>query len=186
MLIVAAATVYVVRKRIRMGAILRNVMAISVLPIVLLHLVLSDYSGHDFTVLYAALPFSIFAGFLAERLYQHVNTKHILVVCGIFLLLNVGQFYFVNRPGAISQSGERYDIAMNEGLFIKQHTEADEIVFALNYKLSPEAIWYAHVNIKSVSSEAAAQTFLEARNHSKGIMFFKNEKGELDFFRIEY
>ena len=185
MLIVAAATVYVVRKRIRMGAILRNVMAISVLPIVLLHLVLSDYSGHDFTVLYAALPFSIFAGFLTERLYQHVNTKHILVVCGLFLLLNVGQFYFVNRPGAISQSGERYEIAMNEGLFIKQHTTADEIVFALNYKPSPEAIWYAHVNIKSVSSEAEAQAFLAARVHSKGIVFFRNENGKLDFFRIE-
>ncbi len=177
-------SVYLIRKRIRMGAILRNVLAISVLPIVLLHLVLSDYSGHDFTVLYAALPFSIFAGFLAERLYGHVSLKYLVFGIGIFLSLNIVQFYYINRPGAVSQSGERYNVLMNEGIFIKKYINADEIVFALNYKPSPETIWYAHVNIKTVSSEAEAKTFLKARARSKGIVFFKNEKNNLEFFRI--
>lgn len=185
MLATAVAAVLVVRKRIRMGAILRNVLAISVLPIVLLHVVLSDYSGHDFTVLYAALPFSIFAGFLVERLYQHISTKYILMVVGFFLLLNIGQFYFINRPGEISQNGDRYDIPMKEGLFIQQHTAPNEVAFAMNYKPLPETIWYARINIKTISSEEEAQTFLASRNLQQGIVFYKDEKERLTFFRIK-
>lgn len=177
-------SVYLIRRRIRMGAILSNVLAISVLPIILLHLVLSDYSGHDFTVLYATLPFSIFTGFLAERLYGHVSIKFLIFGTGMFVLLNIAQFYYINRPGEISQSGDRYDTFMNEGTFIKQHANADEIVFALNYKPSPETIWYAHVNIKTVSSEAEARVFLQARKLNKGVIFFRNEKNELAFFRV--
>jgi len=183
MLIVGAIAVYYVRKRIYMGVIARNIMAVSVLPILFLHLFLADYSGHDFTVLYAALPFSILAGFLSERAYTHISTAKILVFVVFFSALSVIQFYYINRPGDIAQNGARYDVQMNEGLFIKQNATEDEVVFALNYKPMPETIWYAGTNILNIQSETEAQKFLNAYAHPKGIIFFK-EHDEMKFIRI--
>jgi hypothetical protein len=185
MLIVGAAAVFYERKRIHMGTIARNIMAVSVLPILLLHLFLADYSGHDFTVLYAALPFSILAGFFAERAYTHFATWKILVFVALFSVLSIIQFYYINRPGDIARNGDRYDTLMNEGLFIKQHAGDDEVVFALNYKPFPEVIWYAGKNIQQVLTEDEAQVFLDATGQDKGIIFFK-ENGKLQFFRIQH
>jgi len=114
-LFVTAGAVLFVRKRIRPGNVLRNVLVISVLPIILLHLFLSDYSGHDFTVLYAAVPLSIIAGFFTERLYMHTRTIYIIAGTILFIVFNTAQFYYINRPGEISQSGDRYDMYLKEG-----------------------------------------------------------------------
>jgi hypothetical protein len=185
MLIIGAAAVYYARKKIYMGVIARNIMAVSVLPILFLHLFLADYSGHDFTVLYAALPFSILAGFFAERAYTHIATWKILLFVTLFSALSAAQFYYINRPGNIAQNGDRYDVQMKEGSFINQNVEEDEVVFALDYKPLPELIWYAGKNILYVHSEEEAQTFLDATGQHKGIIFLK-ENNELRFFRITH
>jgi hypothetical protein len=183
MLIIGAAWLFYVRKRIHMGVIARNIMAVAVLPILLLHLFLADYSGHDFTVLYAALPFSILAGFLAERAYTHIATWKIIVFVLFFSAVSVAQFYYINRPGDIAQNGDRYDVQMNEGLFIKQNAAEDEVVFALNYKPMPETIWYAGKNIMNVQSEEEAKTFLDTTSQPKGIIISK-DNAKMKFVRI--
>jgi hypothetical protein len=163
MLILGAAITYYKRKRIHMGTIARNIMAVSVLPIIFLHLFLADYSGHDFTVLYAALPFSLF------------------VVA--FSSMSVLQFYYINRPGEISQNGDRYDVQMKEGLFINENASDNDVVFSVDHKPLPETIWYAGKNIQRVSNETEAQTFLEATKQRSGIIFY-NEKNKMSFKRI--
>jgi hypothetical protein len=185
MLIVGAAAVFFKRERIHTGTILRNILAVSVFPILLLHLFLANYSGHDFTVLYAALPFSILAGFLAERAYTHIPTLHIIAFVLFFTLLNIAQFYYINRPGNVARNGDRYDTYLNEGLFIRQHAASDEVVFALEYKPLPQVIWYAGRNILNIHTETEAQSFLQATGQHKGIIFTSKDN-KLHFIRIEY
>lgn len=185
MLFTGGTIVFYTRKRIHMGTIARNILAVSILPIVLLHLFLAEYSGHDFTVLYGSLSFSILAGFLAERAYQHISSKKIIAFVAAFSVLNILQFYYINRPGDIARNGDRYDLLQKEGEYIRQHTAHDEVVFALHYRPLPEVIWYAGKNIQQVTSEDEAQSFLDAVGQHKGIIFAK-EQGRLVYTRIRH
>jgi hypothetical protein len=185
MLAVALLLVYKVRKKIRLNSIFSSIMVVSIVPILLLHLFLSNYSGHDFTVLYAAVPFSLFAGFLTERIYTRVKPLYLFLFVAVFIAINVAQFYYTNRPGKLSQSGEPYDIYMKEGNFIKQQASAAEIVFALDYKPSPETIWYAQRNIKQVSHVEEAYAFLKFRKIKHGIVFQKNDASKISAYKIE-
>jgi hypothetical protein len=185
MLAVAVLLVYKVRKKIRLNPIFSSIMVVSIVPILLLHLFLSNYSGHDFTVLYAAVPFSLFAGFLTERIYTHVKPLYLLLFVAGYLAINVAQFYYTNRPGKLSQSGEPYDVYLKEGNFIKQQASAEEIVFALNYKPSPETIWYAQRNIQQVGNIEEAYAFLQFRKIKHGIVFQKNDASKISAYKIE-
>lgn len=185
MLAIAILLVFKIRKRIRVNPIFISIIAISTLPIFLLHLVLSNYSGHDFTVLYAAMPFSLFAGFLTERIYTYLKPLYVVLFHSLFIMLNVVQFYYINRPGKISQNGEQYDIYLKEGNFIKQQASATEIVFALDYKPSPETIWYAQRNIQQVNNENEAYEFLKLRKMKYGIVFQKNYDLKIFYNKIE-
>lgn len=168
---------------LKTGAVLKNILAISIIPILLLHLLLSNYSGHDFTVLYAAVPLSIFSAFLIEKIYLTLQKKYLTLIVFGLLILNVVQFYYINRPGKIALNGERYDVFLEEGKIIRENATPDEVVFAKGFKPSPQTIWYAHKNIQNISDENEAIIFLRSVKQNKGIIFEK-ENLSLHFKKI--
>lgn len=155
---------------LKVGVVLKNILAISILPILLLHLFLANYSGHDFTVLYAAAPLSIFAAFLTEKIISFTNKKYVIGFISLILMLNVIQFYVINRPGKKALNGEAYNTFFTKGKSIRKNSSADEVLFAKGFKPSPQTIWYAHKNIQTVSDENEAFIFLKSTGQNKGII----------------
>lgn len=125
---------------------LKSFIAFSILPVLLLHLVLLNYSAQDFTVLYASCFLSILLAFLIERQVKMVRPFALWFV----LLASVGMYYVINKPGDYSRTGERYDKSMNLGLFIKQEAKDDEVVFLITDELDPMVVVYAERNIVRV------------------------------------
>lgn len=154
-------------------------LALALLPVLLLHLALPDYSGHDFVSLYGAVFLSIAAG--VGSLYLIGKRKWILpgVLTG-YVIISVGHYYYVNRPGEISQRGDRYAELMDTGLAIKQLVKPDEIVFLLNDKPEPEVIFYAGRNILQVENEEEAKAHLLRSPASEGIILKKLENNEIE------
>ncbi len=143
-------------------------------PIVLLHIFLSNYSGHDFTTLYAGLAFSVLLGvflFVPLSLNKYgMAYSNLLTV----LVFGVLQYYFINRPGEISQSGEKYSFNKEIGESIKELVSDDEVVFIRKrdpkVQILPEVIFYSGRNIKQFVAEADVEDFLEQTGSSKGVI----------------
>ena len=75
--------------------VFKNFIFLSVIPVILLHVVLSNYSGHDFTTLYGGLFLSILFGtlvyFAAQKLNQRMLASGIILMAG----LSIAQYFFI-------------------------------------------------------------------------------------------
>ncbi len=146
---------------------------LSVLPVLLLHFVFLEYSGQDFTTLYAALFFSVLMGILYDKLRRSgiTNQKklNLIVIAGTFLMIL--QFTLINLPGNNSVKGFRYDTYREAGQRIAKISRADEVIFLLKGVAEPQLIYYAKRNIKEVESEEDARRFLEVRGIKRGVIF---------------
>ena len=89
-----------------------------------------------------------------------------VVIC----ITNIAIYYYINRPGEVSFSGDRYDAEQKIGLFIREHAKQDEVVFLQGADVSPQIVYYAHRNIKEVRSEADAKNFLLLHPADRGII----------------
>jgi hypothetical protein len=141
------------------------------LPALLLHVVLSNYSGHDFTALYGSLFLCVSAACL---MHFAVFQKRPTVVYFLIVTMIIGsifQYFYINRPGEISFSGEKYSEFQEKGIAIKKTAAADEVVFLIDEKPSPEMVWYAGRNIQQVRSRGDAFLFLKKHLRHKGIIF---------------
>ena len=153
---------------------------LSFIPVLLLHAVLMNYSGHDFTALYGALFLSVLAGALSQSLIQTYNRKKIILVISLCMFLSVGQYYYINRPGDFSYKGDRYAVQMEIGKFIKTQATFDEVIFIKGLKPTPEIVFYAHRNILQVADENEAIKFLQQTGNRKGILFEFDETGQIE------
>ncbi len=161
------------------------ILGISVLPVLLLHLVLPNYSGHDFTVLYAAIFLSLGAAATLAQFHEiqkPVSLGLLVLTLGVF----VGQYYYVNRPREYSWKGDRYDTYQILGRHIHHLAPADAVVFVQGMPPNPEIIWYAHRNMKPVDSELEAEQFLQQVSHEKGILFLVSSTGEISEIKNLY
>lgn len=149
------------------------------LPVLLLHIVLPDYSGHDFVSLYGAVFLSVVAG-IGSLFFLKKDKKIFIGILTLYILVSTAQYYYINRPGEISQRGDRYADFKDIGTAIKQNSNSEEVIFLLNEKPTPEVIFYAGRNILRVSNEEEAMQHLQKYSANKGVLFKKIANNEVE------
>jgi len=148
-------------------------------PVLLLHVVLPGYSGHDFVSLYGAVFLSVVAG-IGSSAFLKKDKKIFTGILASYILISIAQYYYVNRPGEISQRGDRYADFKDIGTAIKQNSNSEEVIFLLNEKPTPEVIFYAGRNILRVSNEEEAMQHLQKYSANKGVLFKKTANNEVE------
>lgn len=144
---------------------------LSVLPIVLLHLVLLNYSRNDYTTLYASLFFAVMAGVVYDKIKKSgtvnpvkLNMAYLALI--VFMLL---QYTIMNLPGEKSWSGKKYAMYKEDAANISHYAMPDEVLFSYAVP-SPELIYYTHRNILPIKNEKEAYDFLQNRKLKKGVI----------------
>lgn len=152
---------------------------LSVLPVVLLHLILLNYSGHDFTVLYGALFLAVLVGILYDKLKYAATLNPYMLNAGVVLacLLSVGLYYMVNRPGETSWRGDRYAVHQELGEAVAAEAADDEVVFMQGLRPEPQTSVYAGRNIRWVGTVDEAMVLLGEHPVDKGIVFTVDDQG---------
>lgn len=161
---------------------------LSVVPILLMHIFLSEYSGHDFTSLYASLFLSVTLALLFGKLreLQLMNPKKLWWSVGFCTIVSIGSYYYINRPGPYSLKGDSYNLSQNLGKEIKNTSTFDAVVFAIgNAVIDPQLMYYAKRNIKEVNNKEEAIQFLRSRNLSRGIIYYSSNPRKSTFDKIE-
>lgn len=146
-----------------------------ILPIVLLHLLLLNYSGHDFTTLYAAVPLAVICALLFNKLSTVLKPRFILSMGISVLFIGLMQYFVINPPGKHSVMGDRYDFYQKQGNFISSESSPEEMVFLLHQKPETQLIYYAKRNIRFIDSIPQAYTFLGKSLVRKGVVFSCDE-----------
>ncbi|MDZ4844260.1 MAG: hypothetical protein SH857_01780 [Chitinophagales bacterium] len=156
-----------------------KVIGVALMPVFLLHLVLPNYSGHDFVSLYGAVFLSIVAG-IGSQYFLKKGKSFFIAALSLYVLISIGHYYYVNRPGSISQRGDRYADYKDRGIAIGQNSNSDEVIFLLHEKPTPEIIFYAGRNILRVANEEEARQHLQKSSASTGVLFKKIANNKVD------
>ncbi len=148
-------------------------------PILMHHLVFVEFTlVHDFAVLKGGILLAVGIGLLVEKLAHH---KSIAFKSGAFVMvfLCIAQYYYINRPGKISQNGDLYNYMQTLGENIRNNTQADELIFLNGYKPDPQVMYYARRNMLRAADSTEVKTILEERGAVRGVLFtIKNYKIE--------
>lgn len=143
---------------------------IAFLPVLLLHLVLLDYSVHDFTTLYATVGFCGLFVMLSSSFSSFTNSRA-MIIAGIAVIgLSIGQYYYINRPGERSLRGDRYHQHKTVAEKIRQLSANNEVLFLLNHEPSPQLIYYSERNMLTVANSQEARQFLHQHQRTKGLL----------------
>ncbi len=129
---------------------------LSTLPVLFLHFVLMNYSGHDFVSLYGSLFLSVVIGILYDKLKRSKIISPYFLNGGILatVVLSVIIYYAINLPGTHSIKGDLYATSMNIGKFIKKDAKENERIYiAGDFVLDPQLIVYAERNMIKISEE---------------------------------
>ncbi|HET7119452.1 MAG TPA: hypothetical protein VFI29_23350 [Hanamia sp.] len=161
---------------------------ISVLPIILLHAFLSEYSGHDFVSLYGSLFLSVAIALFFDKLNRNksipVDKLKLLVLLSV--IISVISYYYINRPGRISLRGDEYSLSKQLGLEIKNTSTNDAVIFTLgNAEIDPQLIFYAQRNIKEITTKEEAFDFLKTRKIKRGFIYYSSNAKSPKFDKIE-
>lgn len=161
---------------------------LSTLPVILLHIFLLNYSGHDFVSLYGSLFLSVLIAILYDKLKKAQTLTNYQLNGGISVLvvLSILSYLYINKPGEYSLKNDYYALSMDLGEQVKAEAKNDQVVFVMG-KLSvdPQLIYYAERNILKITSEEEAFSFLNERNLNKGIIFYYEQASDKSFSRIE-
>lgn len=143
----------------------------SAVPVILLHVVLPDYSGHDFTTLYGGLFLAVFFGMLLSFAAQKSRRAWMAAVITLVVSFSIVQYYYINPPGEYSRKGDRYADFHDIGKSIATLSAADEVVFLEGIKASAEIVFYAGRNIRQIHDEREAADFLRTHPIAQGVIF---------------
>lgn len=178
---------FVLVKKVSMPPGFKMFSVISVGPILLLHLFLSDYSGHDFTTLWFSVFLAVTVGILLKKilLLEIAENKRLLFRSSLVLLVVLGcmagtaQFHYINKPGEVSLKGHRYDREMKAGLKIAEAVSENEVAFVMGEKPTPQLVFYAHKNLKQTDDPEQAKKFLQHGKLPHGKLFHINSEYEI-------
>ncbi len=122
------------------------------LPALVHIVVFLRYTGHEFAVLKFGFLLCAWAAFVlarwGEREPAMANIAFVSTCC-----LGIAMYTVENRPGDGTATGDRYDVAMQRGLFIARNARMDERVFETGAVLEPQLIWYARRNLTPLPLE---------------------------------
>lgn len=170
LLVVAVAVAWVAREPIAPS--LKTFLLHTLVPIGLLHALLPDYSGHDFTTLYLAVSLSVW---LAVHI-SLLGKKWMWAMLAVAIASGPVLYIIANPYGQYSLNGDLYSIQYDEGQLLKQEP-ADAVLFIIGNTPSPEALWYAQRNVKQIPDEATALEFMQAHSHKSGVLFERPRGG---------
>ncbi|MEO6870554.1 MAG: hypothetical protein ABI168_12965 [Ginsengibacter sp.] len=161
---------------------------ISVLPVLLLHIFLSEYSGHDFVSLYGSLFLSVAIALLFDKLIRSksLQVSGLQILFFVSIIISLISYYYINRPGEISLMGDEYSISKQRGLEIKNTSTNDAVIFTfVSAGIDPQLIYYAQRNIKEISTKEQAFDFLKSRNIKRGFIYYISNAKSPRFDKIE-
>ncbi len=161
---------------------------LSTLPVILLHIFLLNYSGHDFVSLYGSLFLSVLIGILYDKLKKAKTLSNLQLNFGISFVVvaSLASYYYINRPGEYSLKGEEYAISEQLGKHIKTTAPDDAVVFAMGKAvIDPQLIYYAERNILKVKDQDEAMAFLKERGISQGYIYHSSQASNKAFDTVE-
>jgi hypothetical protein len=161
---------------------------ISVLPIILLHAFLLDYSGHDFVSLYGSLFLSVAIALAFEKLIKNkvFPIERLRLLLFLSIVLSVTIYYYINRPGKFSLKNDEYSISKQLGLQIKNTASYDAVIFTIGTaEIDPQLMYYAERNIKEIKNRKEAFDFLKIRNITHGFIYYSSNAKRSSFDKIE-
>jgi len=138
-------------------------------PILMHHLIFIEFTVvHDFAVLKGGILIAVGIGLLIHRLPHSAPLR-----VGVLATLSICivQYYYINRPGEISQNGDRYDMMQKLGEGIGKHSTSDEIVFLNGYKPDPQVMYYARRNMLRATDTLEVKKALKTRGFERGVLF---------------
>lgn len=160
-----------------------NVFLLLHIAVLVYFLVFASFSAeHDYSVLKFSILFSVLAAYL---LYEPGFSKKIkTIITGTTVAAGVVLYLYINPPGKESFNGDEYAIEKNAGLFIKAHSEPNELVF---HNL-PDVNWlsvyyYSKRNSMFMPDADSAYRFLLTTPARK--MLFADFSGEPKLVRRE-
>lgn len=160
---------------------------LSTLPVILLHVFLLNYSGHDFVSLYGSLFLSVLIAILFDKLKksQTLSTFQLRMGIAFVVMVSILSYYYINRPGEYSFKGDLYAQSQLLGEEIYAQAKSDHVVF-IQGKLSvdPQLIYYAKRNILKVATIEEALAFLEKRDIEKGQLFIYDADIPNEFVKV--
>ena len=157
---------------------------LSTLPILFLHLVLMNYSGHDFVSLYGSLFLSVVVGILYDKLKRQNVISPYFLNGGILttIVLSIALYYIINRPGDYSLKGDLYAVSKNLGEKIKKDAQDDEIIYLTgDVVLDPQLIYYAERNIITIPNNN--KTIDSVLNLNKSVCYKIQIEGKFEIIR---
>ncbi len=120
-----------------------------VLPAALHILVFLRYTGHQFAVLCLGFVLCAWAAFALARWKERKPTMAMIAFVTT-CFLGIALYTVQNRPGDGSATGDRYDVAMERGLYIAGHSRMEERIYVTGTELGPQILWYARRNMSDL------------------------------------
>lgn len=160
---------------------------LSTLPVILMHILLLNYSGHDFTVLYGSLFLSVLVGILFDKLKLTKTLNLFQLRLGVVFVVISGVFiyFYINRPGEYSLNGDEYAFQKRIGLQIANNVSNDELVFVEgDVSVDPQVIYYAKRNVLKVDNRQDAYDWLKEQGLTKGKLFEYSSAKTDSFYAI--
>lgn len=161
---------------------------LSTLPVVLLHLLLLNYSGHDFVSLYGSLFLSVLIGILYDKLKKGKTLSNLQLNSGIafVVIFSVASYYYINRPGEYSMNGDYYAESKELGEDLAKVVQDHQVVFVeAAISIDPQMIYYAKRNILKVQSALEAKEFLVTHSLQEGILLQLYEKEGMKLWKTK-
>jgi hypothetical protein len=122
-------------------------------------------SGHEFSM----VPAGILLAWLGARsltIPRSGKTAYFLILP--FLMLSIGQYYYINRPGAISRDGMAFNTYEVFGEHLRQ-VPPDYKIFSNIPENCPMIEYYAGRNITTRPDMESAKRFMREWNILKGV-----------------
>jgi hypothetical protein len=143
-----------------------EILFLKILSISLLfyNLILFEWStDHEFAI----LPWSILLSFMAARLIGSFRKTMAYGIMGLFLILTVAQYYYINRPGLIARDGLAYDSFKKLGKSLS-HIDPDYTI-CINLEQNPMVEYYAGRNILRAPDSLSVKTLLHELGIQKAV-----------------
>jgi hypothetical protein len=154
------------RVKPRIGKILKLIFLIFLPALLLYNITFLSWSAiHEFSILYYGILFAIAAGLIIPQVLPLYRFK---VVMGLFILITVAEYYYINPPGMKSFKGELYNSYKNLGESVAQQVKPNQAVF-INMELLPPVMYYAKRSISFASTEEKAKALLSEFQTNEGV-----------------
>ena len=174
------------RKEFTFNKLEKNILFIATGTAFLHHFLLREFTvAHNYSVLIDAIYLGILISILFSAKGEKSNENFKLISLFLVLVVGIFQYYFINRPGEISQNGDRYDSFKLIGERIKETAQPDEVVYLVNFheNPAPQLMYYSKRNFLYAKDENHANAQIAERQDKKARIYFI-ENNKIDRIKI--